>query len=256
MALDLVEDIDILVEYVRIKFGITPKTSSLINSAFKVYTDSATPAEISNPFQTIDLTENYNSIGKLLTLYWNENKLTAETDYLLVLTNIRDAAGNIIPDVTLHFSTGASITQNEALTAPIVEPIEIEDHSIKSTAFTNVATITAANPDMYIISVDPENQDFNLPEDYNDGKIAIKFSTLPNGIFLNNNYFKVQKKLVQRSPSRWQTISTNVIGESGSGIVYVSLPSTDATPVYGVAGHTYFEPQYKYRVIVSKDVGV
>lgn len=256
MALDLVQEIEVLTEYIKLKFGVTPKASTITNQAFKVYLNSATPSLISNPFAVIDLSNDYQSVGKILFLYWNANVLAANTDYKLIITGLKDAADVVIPDFVFYFTTGAAVTQDPTILPPEPTPLEIEDHSIKSAAFTDITTIIATNPDMYIISVDPENQDFDLPEDYNNGQIAIKFSSLPNGMFLNNNYFKVQKRKVQRGPTRWQTISTQVVGDSSSGIVYVSLPSTDATPVFGVADKTYFEPQYKYRVIVSKDVGV
>ena len=38
--------------------------------------------------------------------------------------------------------------------------------------------------------------------------------------------------------------------------VNVDFPSNDSTPVYYTAGKTYFEKGYKYRIIVSEDVGV
>ena len=41
-----------------------------------------------------------------------------------------------------------------------------------------------------------------------------------------------------------------------SVILYVDFPSMDATPSYFAAGATYFENDYKYRIIVSKDIGI
>ena len=38
--------------------------------------------------------------------------------------------------------------------------------------------------------------------------------------------------------------------------VYVDFPSNDSTPVYYVDNKTYFETGYKYRVIVSSEVGI
>lgn len=256
MALDLVEEIDVFTEYVHIKFGVTLKTSTIINSAFKVYVNSATPSLVTDPFVTINLFTDYNSIGKLLKLYWNAGKLLANTNYKIVMTGLKDASGAVVPDSQYLFTTGTAVNQEAANLPPAAEPVEIEDHSIRSAAFTDVTTITAANPDFYIIGTDPENFDFDLPADYNKGRIEVEFSTLPNSIFLNSNYFKVQKKLIQRSPSRWASITPHVTGDSSTNVVYLDLPSNDATPVFRTAGKTYFEKQYKYRIVVSKDVGV
>ena len=38
--------------------------------------------------------------------------------------------------------------------------------------------------------------------------------------------------------------------------VYVDFPSLDATPSFNTDGKQYFESNYKYRIIVSKDVGI
>jgi hypothetical protein len=38
--------------------------------------------------------------------------------------------------------------------------------------------------------------------------------------------------------------------------VYLDFPSQDATPSFFVAGKEYFESGYKYRIIVSKEIGI
>lgn len=256
MTLPTVDEIDVFTEYVKISFGLTPKTSTLVNETFEVWTVSATPTQLTDPFQLIDLTENYNSIAKLLTIYWNSDALTANTSYKIVITGLKDASGQLIEDSQYYFSTGDSVEQEEENLPPEETPVEIEDHSIKQTVFTDITTIVAANPDFYIVSVTPENFDFNLPEDYNNGTIEVEFSVLPNALFLNESYFKVQKRLVQRAPSRWETLDTVVSGDSSNNTVYVQLPSTDDEPVYGEPDVTYWQEQYKYRLIITKDVGI
>jgi hypothetical protein len=38
--------------------------------------------------------------------------------------------------------------------------------------------------------------------------------------------------------------------------VYVDFPSLDSTPSYNAGNKIYFESNYKYRIIVSKDIGI
>ena len=38
--------------------------------------------------------------------------------------------------------------------------------------------------------------------------------------------------------------------------VYVDFPSLDSTPSFYIDGKNYFESGYKYRIIVSKEVGI
>lgn len=256
MSLPLVEEIDVSTEFVRIKFGITPKVSSLTNDVFKIYIDGATPTLVDDPFETIDLEDNYNTISKLLTLYWNSGVLEANLSYQIVISGLHDASGMLIEDSTYYFTTGDSVTQDPENLPPPETPIEIEDHSIQSALFTNITSIIASNPDFYILETDPINFDFDLPEDYNNGVISIKFSAMPNPAFLSETYFKVQKKKIQRKPSRWTTLDVRIIGDFGSNTVYIQLPSTDDDPVYDTEDTTYFEESYKYRIIISKDVSI
>jgi hypothetical protein len=131
----------------------------------------------------------------------------------------------------------------------------IEDHSIRTDAFTTVQ-ILAKNPRFYITSVDPENGEFYLDNAYNNGRVIISFSSRPASNFLNNLYFKVQRKKIQNQPTRWQNLSANVSMHSWKPEVYVDFPSLDATPSYYSDNKDYFETGYKYRIIVSKDIGI
>jgi hypothetical protein len=38
--------------------------------------------------------------------------------------------------------------------------------------------------------------------------------------------------------------------------VYIDFPSLDATPSYFTADKDYFEQGYKYRIKISKDIGI
>jgi hypothetical protein len=73
---------------------------------------------------------------------------------------------------------------------------------------------------------------------------------------LISKYFKPQRKKIQKTPSRWENVDTNISMHSWKPDVYVDFPSTDATPVFYIDDKTYFEKGYKYRVIVSSEVGI
>ena len=86
--------------------------------------------------------------------------------------------------------------------------------------------------------------------------MTVEFNARPASNFLNSKYFKAQRKKIQRTPTRWETIEVEISMHSWKPEVYVDFPSTDATPVYNTAGSDYYESGYKYRIIVSKDVGI
>ena len=73
---------------------------------------------------------------------------------------------------------------------------------------------------------------------------------------MNKNYFKIQRKIIQRTPARWETLEPRVSMHSWKPEVYLDFPSQDATPSFFVSGKEYFESGYKYRIIVSKEIGV
>jgi len=96
-----------------------------------------------------------------------------------------------------------------------------------------------------------------LGNDFNLGRAVIVFNARPASNYLNNTYFKCQRKKIQRTPSRWENISTVVQLHSWKPEVFIDFPSlSDATPAYYTEDKEYFESGYKYRIVVSKDIGV
>jgi hypothetical protein len=73
---------------------------------------------------------------------------------------------------------------------------------------------------------------------------------------LNKAYFKVQRKIIQRTPARWETLEPRVSMHSWKPDVYVDFPSLDATPSYYTDGPDYFETGYKYRIVISENIGI
>lgn len=233
-------------EGITIKFDATVKISTITNDKFSL---TANPAyDIS--FQPVDLVENYDSIGRELILYFT-NSLTPNTDYEFTVNGLLDVANKHVENYTYTFSTGADVT-------PMPEPIPEEkvsviDYSVKS-AFSLDNSIFSANPDFYVTDIDPKNGSYFLDEDYNNGRITIKFSKEPDPRFLNSPWIKAQRKKFTHAPTRWENLSVNISKNSNKPWVYIDFPSLDVPSVYVEAGHEYFEPAYKYRIILSKDI--
>ena len=256
MALNLLDHAQVDVNTVVIKFGRTIKISSLKNENFIVQTTAATPTTVNNPFLPINTITDYNQISRTLTLYWDQI-LQQNTEYVIRVINFLDAANELIAEEQIVFfrSEDATPSSFSSIRVPEIQEVYIEDHSIRSDAYTSVQII-AKNPNFYIDSVDPSPGAFYLENSYNSGRVKVIFSSRPASNFLTANYFKAQRKKIQRTPSRWENISPRISMHSWKPEVYVDFPSDDATPVYFVDDKNYFESGYKYRIIVSKDVGI
>jgi hypothetical protein len=256
MSLPLIEYAVVDNNMVVIRFGKTIKISSLKNQNFIVETTSSTPSSLSNPFLDINTIADYNQISRTLKLYWDAIRETG-VEYRIRLIGFIDAANESITEEQIVFRQAESATPSQfnSFTAPVMQELLIEDKSIRSDAFTSYQ-ILAKNPQFYIKNVDPINGDFYIDNDYNYGRVIIYFSSRPASNFLNNRYFKVQRKKIQTHPIRWENVSVNVSMHSWRPEIYVDFPSLDATPSYFADGTNYFEKGYKYRIVVSKDIGV
>lgn len=285
MALYLIENATITQDVVIIKFGRTIKISSLINNNFTVYTNAATPQQVVNPFKTIESLTDYNQISRTLTLHWN-TILAPNTEYLIHCENLLDSSGITVPTESLSF-TSSSQSATPAFTsqgtAPVTNEILVEDKSVR----TEIATgfqVLAKNPDFYIVSVDPQNGDFYLPSTYNRGRVTITFNQRPASNFLNNRYFRCQRKKIQKAPGRWENVYAQVSMHLWKPEVYIDFPTLSATPSFyddvlltengnviflenpgyieedleqlEALGEPYFQRGYKYRIIISGEIGV
>ncbi len=247
MALFLVDQAKVGLYSVSIKFGRTIKISSLKNENFKVYRDAATPTQVTAPFEIINTIKDYNQISRVMSLYWKATLVDGANYYILV-ENIVDSAGSIIPTEKITFTYVSAATPSEVeYVDPGIVPVLIEDKSIKTEADISY-NIIAKNPLFYVDNVDPVDGDFYLSNDYNYGRVTISFNEVPASNFLNNRYFLCQRKLIQKAPSRWENITTNVSSHSWRPEVYVDFPSLDATPSYFTSNKDYFEQGYKYRI--------
>lgn len=240
---------------VSIKFGRTIKISSLKNENFKLYKNSATPELINSPFQVINTIKDYNQISRIITLYWRIS-LEDQEDYYIDVVNLLDAAGAVVSSEKISFTYISSATPTTSVfSEPELQPVLIEDKSIK-TNIDITYQVLAKNPKFYISDINPNNGDFYLNNDYNDGRVVITFNERPASNFLNSKYFQAQRKKIQKAPSRWETLDTEISMHSWKPEVYIDFPSLDATPSYNTGGKDYFEKGYKYRIIASKDIGI
>lgn len=285
MALYLIENATITQDIVNIKFGRTIKVSSLVNANFTVYTNTATPQQVANPFKIIEPLTDYNQISRTLTLHW-KTILAPNTDYIIHCENLVDAAGMVVSTESLCFtSSSQSATPgfSSGSIAPVTNEILVEDKSVR----TEIATgfqVLAKNPDFYIVSVDPPNGDFYIPSTYNRGRVTITFNQRPASNFLNNRYFRCQRKRIQKAPGRWENVYTQVSMHLWKPEVYIDFPTLSATPSFyddilltengnvifienpgyieedleqiDAIGEPYFQRGYKYRIIISGEVGV
>lgn len=256
MALYLIEKATVEKDIVVIKFARTVKISSIVNENFIVQTTAATPNTVQNPFKTINTITDYNQISRTLRLTWASN-LSSNQEYFIRIVNLLDAVNEVIPEEKIKFTKTGDATPSSIVSyqEPDYQEVLITDNSIRPDAFTSYQII-AKNPNFYIDTVEPSNGDFYIDNDFNDGRVVIKFNSRPATNFLNSKYFKTQRKKIQAAPARWETVNSEVSMHSWKPEVYVDFPSNDATPVYFASEKTYFEKGYKYRIIVSKDIGI
>lgn len=232
-----------------IKFGLFVKVSSLIDDAFSLVNSLAQTIAL----DPIDQFDDYNTISRVLRLTFTGQTLASDT-YTFTIAGLRDSANQLLSSYTISFDAG-NPTQ-EDITVPLQEPIFLIDKSIRSQAFMTSETIFTSNPDFYVVSTDPENFDTYVPSSYNSGRITIKFSVKPDFSTLNSDYFKVQRKPIQRLPARWENIPVHITLDDENPWVYIDFPSVDSTQSYTVPGVTYFVTGYKYRIILSKNIGI
>jgi hypothetical protein len=256
VALNLIDYASVGVDKVKIKFGRTVKISSLTNASFIVQTTDATPTAVTDPFKPINTLADYNTIARTLTLYWNK-VLVSGQEYYIRAVNILDATNEVVAEEKIVFTKADAATPSgfSGTTIPQIEEILVEDNSVIGEAYTSYQII-AKNPEFYIDSVEPKNGSFYILNNNEDGRVTIVFNARPATNFLSNKYFKAQRKKIQKAPGRWENLETLVQMHSWKSEIYVDFPSLDATPSYFTEGKDYFEKGYKYRITVSKDVGV
>jgi hypothetical protein len=256
VALPLIDSFIVDSNTVRIKFGRTLQIATIINDNFKVFLNNATPLEVVNPFRSISLISDYNQVSKVLTLFW-QKVLTPESEYVIEIKNLKDAAGSLIGDESIFFTTSIDSATPSILAQPspiLPEGVLIVDKSVRTDIETSYQII-AKNPDFFIQKTHPENGDFFIQRSENNGRVVIVFNQRPAGNFLSNRYFKGQRKKIQTLPSRWEDVPVRVSLHSWKPEVYVDFPSLESSG-YFVENEDYFESGYKYRIVISERIGI
>jgi len=252
----LVNNFVVGINSLQIKFVRSVQISSLLDENFVLTKTSDPSSPISSPFRDINTLIHYNSLSRSLTLFWNV-VLDSNTEYTVTINNLKDGGGLSIPSDSFSFTTPEDAATPSSLvsTGTVIEEILIQDKSVK-VDFDTGYQIIAKNPEFYIKEVQPANGAFYVGNGENDGRMIISFNQRPASNYLTSKYFKVQRKKMQRAPSRWENVVTEISMHSWKPDVYIDFPSDDSTPVYYIDDKTYFETGYKYRVIVSSEVGI
>lgn len=257
----LIDEYTVTDVYIKIKFGLTVKVQSIVNANFLLDNTDATPSTIANPFRPISLVRDYNSISRILYLYFADGILQNNTSYRFTATELTDVLDNTIADGVFTFETqtlNIDITTTPELVYP--DPV-IVDYAISDSVF-SVPVNNASNSTILAFeSSYPENNSYYLFENENNGRIELTFNFAPIEAYLDSPHIKVQKREIKKGPSRWVDVDAQITLDPSDPVVYVDLPSVDhypdaATPstvtVYNQSGYTYFEPNYKYRILLAK----
>lgn len=257
MPINIVQGVTIATGFIKLKLSLTVDIDTLINDNFDLAIDGATPSPIVDPFETIDVIRDYDSISRTITLYY-ANPLVGDTDYVLTISGLKTPYQETIATSEVTFTTPTDTTIDPTEQVPVSDPVVIEDNSIRDITAVDLTTslVLSADTDLRISSVVPApDQAYYVSSSYNEGRIEITFNTIIAANFVSSDYFRVQRKTVGRGMARWEDVATIVTSDSTSGVVIIYLPSNDATPVYGEPDLTYWEAGYKYRLRISGSIG-
>lgn len=267
MARDYYQWWEVTTDYVQIKFVDTLDSTTLIDANFVLYDDQATPQIISDPFEPIDLSTDYSSISRILTLWWSSPPATGT--YSLNINDLKDFLGNLIGDFSFSFDWVLdAATPNQDL-KPTRVPVEVEDYSLKTPGWSILdVDLESATPSTFdIIDLSPGvGTHHYVSVQENLGKIDVLFNQPVLTNYITPLYFSLTSKAIQRGISPWTPVDTYVTSNTDSTIVSVYLPAsemaTPSVPEYSylkteeeLEGLVFFLPQTKYRLIINTDVG-
>lgn len=264
------DQLQITAQHIMVKFRKTPRFSSISNDDFTLNEVTAGGlVPVSSPFKPIELDIHYDSVSRLLYLYFSSPITQAGVTYQFVIDGIHSPIGTHMGTYTAYFALeqkGEEPPDNEPVhiiqadssvpSAPEpVEPVEVTDFSIVRSAFISSETLSPPNQGFFIKKSDPANNDLFIDSDHNNGRITITFTERPALQYITNAYIKLQRKKLA-TPGRWEDLSADIHLDSDFPIVYVDSPSLESTPQYNQSGSDYFADNYKYRVRLSKDIAM
>ncbi len=235
---------------IGVRFDQNVKVDSLSADKFRLYLDTATPTEIPNAFAEIETCDDFDSIRRILKLR-PVNGLTANTAYTLTSSGVEYAGLGTGDDDSFDFTTTAAVAASHE---PTPEAVFIEDHSIKSNSAISYSESVVVTPvsEFYVVEADPLDGDYYVEPDYENGRLKIVFSSNPDTDYLTSEYIKVQRKLNQLAPTRWETVTVQYSISSNKPWVYLSFPAIEDSSIYREDGYTYFQENYTYRVKLSR----
>lgn len=259
--ISLFEEYVVTTGYIKVKFNPTVKISTIINENFTLALNTATPTLVNDPFETIDLVQDYNSISRILYLSFKSGVLAPNTNYRAIFSGLEEASGQSLQTEYIDFTSPADVSLTEEDEIPSVPEVSIIDYSIIPSVFSSSLAETVFTVD----SSDPSNGEIYFASDYENGVLIVKFTKAPSSVFMNEDYIKVQKRSLERGPSRWETVNIQVTASSDHPWAYIYLPAVNdypegatpfysETPIYGQPGYEYISENYKYRIIISKDL--
>lgn len=259
MPVSLVQSAAVNEGYITIKFNYTVDIDTLVNANFTLANTDATPSTVSDPFETIVLSRDYDSIARKLILYFKK-PLVPLSDYVVTIKDLKTPAGDLIGTAQIGFTTVDDVTPEEEEIVPVSEPVDVKDHSIKDVTLIDFDNLTFQGSSIfYVKSIKPNiEQAFQMEPSYNEGRIEIAFNETPAANFVSDEYFKVQRKKLSRTPKKWEDVDVLVTSDPSSDLVIIYIPSTDDVNdiVYGEPDRTYWEAEYKYRLRISKEIGI
>lgn len=246
---NILHRVRVFADHIELTFKVTLKTSSIQNTAFLFTSHDATPVDVN--FKPINTVEHYDSISRVLLIYYATEPTPG--DYTLSIEGLKLANESIVPSEYINLLYPYDAPES----APFepVDMVDIQDNSIRREAFISTQTLRVANPYFHVTDTDPESNATYIEDDYKRGRISITFSDRPSPQFLNSQYIKFQKKDITKI-GRWETVPINISMDSHFPTIYIYIPSLDATPVYNTEGSDYFEENFKYRIRLSKEIGV
>lgn len=260
---DILQGMQVTSAFLEIKFKLTPKTSTLTNESFSLYSYVGTPAEpvenmeyadlvnhteVPEAFESIILHQHYNSVARSLTLFFKEDLTLDSGWYILGIDGVDQASGTAFDPEAIIFSYNqGTVSDPPAGTTPT--EFTIIDKSIKKQAFLSTQFTGGFDPgDAFrIVESTPAPFEIFVAEDHNNGVIEVEFSETPAASLITLQNFKVQQKDMTRV-GRWMTLEGTLVElDAAQPIVRVQLPEFEE--------NVYFRQGYKYRLIVSKNVG-
>ncbi len=261
MAARVLQEAEVSNSAINLKFNHTLDVAYIVNDAFVLTIASATPTAITDPFIDIDLARDYNSIGRILSLYFVDS-LTAETTYGLTVTGLKSVNGDTLDNDYFEFTTSASVNPDPEDIVPEAELLIVQDFSIKTVSdlIVSSSAVISENPEatFNVEDVTPRSEiSYYLSDTQDDGVVKMTFSEPVAANYLTTEYFKVQRKSISGYVSRWETVSAAIYYDSERDTVLVCMPSIEADQdvVYMTPDRQYWESLYKYRIRISSLVG-